>query len=512
MIFLKTTALALVLSAGLFIGSSQAATADEIEAPKLTRSVITAEIEGIKAQALAIKQKATAVMAFLVAHDLKATPAQAQIVKKTINTDSVSAILKGFGLNLDSFPEEAASGGFMSAALSEDAQKAKAALVLAQRNASETEQLRLEAEAARIGSLAEAEQIAAAQALFDEQQIALTTSRSTLEAAERDLVDIRALLKAATDKAAASLVTIADLEVTLKEAEDHIAAEGTRTDAAVHAEIESAKAHIQELVSKHETALKAEIDAKNTAEEEVGRLQGEFEALSTVIKELTDSLDAAQKEAAKVARLTQDVTDLDAERARLNDSLLEETRKVALLEDEVAALKAAADTPDAGLQQARDDLDSAVATVADLEQRIKDHEAHTDEALLKIRAAEAVIAEREATIQILDGKIEALETAASTSTGGAPAPVDASALSDLQSQLDTALKQRDDQVALANEYDTETDKATEERDFAQGQVTHLQGLLDSLHADLKSDVTKGKSTAANLKKTIAKFFSSSADA
>ena len=110
MIFLKTTALALVLSAGLFIGSSQAATADEIEAPKLTRSVITAEIEGIKAQALAIKQKATAVMAFLVAHDLKATPAQAQIVKKTINTDSVSAILKGFGLNLDSFPDDVASG------------------------------------------------------------------------------------------------------------------------------------------------------------------------------------------------------------------------------------------------------------------------------------------------------------------------------------------------------------------------------------------------------------------
>jgi hypothetical protein len=113
MTFLKTTALALVLSAGLFIGSSHAAFRDEGDAP-LTKSMVTAQIETIIKQSLATKQKATAVMAFLVAHDLSATPAQVQIVKKTINTDSVSSILKGFGIDLDTLPEEASDIPFIT--------------------------------------------------------------------------------------------------------------------------------------------------------------------------------------------------------------------------------------------------------------------------------------------------------------------------------------------------------------------------------------------------------------
>jgi hypothetical protein len=107
MTFLKTTALALVLSAGLFIGSSHAAFRDEGDASsRLTRSMVTDEIKDIVGQSLATKQKATKVMELLIAHKVTITPGQVNIVKQTINTASVSAILKGFGVEFDRLPED----------------------------------------------------------------------------------------------------------------------------------------------------------------------------------------------------------------------------------------------------------------------------------------------------------------------------------------------------------------------------------------------------------------------
>jgi hypothetical protein len=107
MIFLKTTDLALVLSAGLLIGSSHAACRDEgATSSRLTRSMVTDEITVIIKKSLATKQKATKVMEFLIAHDVTVTPGQVQSVKRTINTASVKDILSGFGVEFDSLPED----------------------------------------------------------------------------------------------------------------------------------------------------------------------------------------------------------------------------------------------------------------------------------------------------------------------------------------------------------------------------------------------------------------------
>jgi chromosome segregation ATPase len=125
MTFLKTTALALVLSAGLFIGSSHASFRHEGDASsRLTRSMVTDEIKDIVGQSLATKQKATKVMELLIAHEVTITPGQVNVVKQTIDTASVSDILKGFGVEFDRLPEDVAHGGMMNSALDEEAKDA----------------------------------------------------------------------------------------------------------------------------------------------------------------------------------------------------------------------------------------------------------------------------------------------------------------------------------------------------------------------------------------------------
>ncbi|MFB6131546.1 MAG: chromosome segregation protein SMC, partial [Salinigranum sp.] len=170
----------------------------------------------------------------------------------------------------------------------------------------------------------------------------------------------------------------------------------------------------------------------------------------------------------RIERLAQEITDLEAERSRLNDEIREVESQLDDARDRVADAGERVRTVEADVERAEADLTAAEAEIEDLEARIDDLEAERESVDEEMNDIDERLAAREGEIEAVEADIDALESELADSE-----------IPELTNRAEEIRAEIDDLEGRMDDLDGRLNELQLEREYAEEAIEDLHETVET---------------------------------